>query len=160
MDKGIRPACNAKFRELLPQRAELGNTAFRKAVMDSIMEDFGCSLASAATHYNHSFKLVKSEDPTLVEGLGRPEDKKGGRKKKEPPVAEGAPAAAAAEAEGATEGAETTEQESLAAAEPLLYTVVKAKDKTVVASGLTQEQADALIARATAQKKAKLEIAA
>ena len=82
MDKGIRPACNAKFRELLPQRAALGNTAFRKAVMDSIREDFGCSVASAATHYNHSFKEVKKTDPTLVEGLGRPEDKKGGRKKK------------------------------------------------------------------------------
>jgi hypothetical protein len=148
MDKGIRPACNAKFIELLPQRAQLGNTAFRKAVMDSIMEDFGCSLASAATHYNHAFKIARATHAEQLEGLGRPEDKKGGRKKKEP------------EQTAPVEGVVTTEQEPVAAAAPVLYTVVKAKDKTVVAAGLTQEQADALIARAAAQKKAKLEIAA
>jgi hypothetical protein len=148
MDKGIRPACNAKFAELLPQRAELGNTEFRRAVMTYLVEEFGCSEASAATHYNHSFKAVKALTPELVEGLGRPEDKKGGRKKKGQLALDLEPVSV------------TTEQEAVAAAEPTLYTVVKAKDKTTVATGLTQEQADALIARATAQKKAKLEIAA
>jgi hypothetical protein len=156
MDKGIRPASNAKFVELLPQRAELGNTEFRRAVMAYIQSEFGTSEASAATHYNHSFKLVRATNPELVEGLGRPEDKKGGRKKK------GQMALPLQEAEEAApaDTAVNTEQEAVAVAEPLLYTVVKAKDKTVVATGLTQEQADALIARATAQKKAKLEIAA
>jgi hypothetical protein len=48
--------------------------------MQKAMEQFGISLASAATHYNHTLKFVKETDPTLVEGLGREEDKKGGRK--------------------------------------------------------------------------------
>lgn len=80
MTKGIREHVNEKFASLLPQRAEIGNTAFRKAVMQDAMTVFGISLASAATHYNHTLKTVREADPTLVEGLGRPEDKKGGRK--------------------------------------------------------------------------------
>lgn len=90
MDKGIRPATIAKFRELLPTRVNTreGNTSFRKTVMASIMEDFGISLASAATHYNHAFIDARTASATdtaltaLLAGLGRPEDKKGGRKKK------------------------------------------------------------------------------
>lgn len=78
--KGIRDFVNEKFGELLPQRAEMGNTAFRKAVMQAAMTQYGISLASAATHYNHSLKTVRSIDGELVEGLGRPEGKKGGRK--------------------------------------------------------------------------------
>lgn len=149
MDKGIiRPACNAKFMELLPQRAELGNTAFRKAVMDAIMLAFKCSLASAATHYNHSFKEVKKTNPELVVGLGRPENKKGGRKKKV--VAE---VVAANE-----EQQENTEANTDAAVAEQLYTVVKCKDQTVVAEGLTLAQATTLVERAAANKKAKLEV--
>lgn len=79
MTQGIRDFVNAKFGELLPQRAEMGNTAFRKAVMQAAVAQFGITVASAATHYNHSLKTVRSLDPTLVEGLGRPEGKKGGR---------------------------------------------------------------------------------
>lgn len=80
MTKGIREHVNEKFASLLPKRTELGNTGFRKAVMQDAMTVFGISLASAATHYNHTLKFIKETDPTLVEGLGRPEDKKGGRK--------------------------------------------------------------------------------
>jgi hypothetical protein len=82
MTKGIREFVNEKFAALLPTRVNTreGNTAFRKAVMQSAMETFGISLASAATHYNHTLKFIKETDPTLIEGLGRPEDKKGGRK--------------------------------------------------------------------------------
>jgi hypothetical protein len=80
MTKGIRNFVNTKFDELLPQREAMGNTAFRKAVMDSAVERFGISVPSAATHYNHAFKTVKTFDPTIVAGLGRAEDKKGGRK--------------------------------------------------------------------------------
>ena len=141
MDKGIRPACNAKFAELLPQRAELGNTAFRKAVMDSIMENFGCSLASAATHYNHSFKVVKAANPELVEGLGRPEDKKGGRKKKVEIVA--ASEVVASDLDPLPE-------------EQLLFTVKKKSDSTVVAEGLTLEDARELCNKAKIAKKAAL----
>jgi hypothetical protein len=80
MTKGIRDYVNEKFSELLPQRAEMGNTAFRAAVMGAAVAQYGISVASAATHYNHSLKFVRSVDAELVEGLGRPEDKKGGRK--------------------------------------------------------------------------------
>lgn len=79
MTQGIREFVNAKFGELLPQRSELTNTGFRKAVMQAAVVQFGISIASAATHYNYSLKTVRSLDPSLVEGLGRPEDKKGGR---------------------------------------------------------------------------------
>lgn len=84
MTKGIREFVNETFAALLPSRptpaTREGNTAFRKAVMQKAMEQFGISLASAATHYNHTLKFVKETDPTLVEGLGREDDKKGGRK--------------------------------------------------------------------------------
>lgn len=84
MDKGIRAYCNNKFVELNEQRRRglMGNTLFRKSVMADVMEQFGCTLAAAATHYNHAFKTVKELNAELVSGLGRPEDKKGGRKPK------------------------------------------------------------------------------
>lgn len=90
MDKGIRPACNAKFLSLLPTRVNTreGNTAFRKNVIAFVMEDYGTTLASAATHYNCAFVEARKAAETdatllaLLEGLGRPEDKKGGRKPK------------------------------------------------------------------------------
>ncbi len=133
MDKGIRPACNAKFAELLPQRNEIGNTAFRKAVMAYICEEYSISVASAATHYNHSFKAMKVSNPELVEGLGRAEDKKGGRKPKVAAVV------------GAPEEAVQTE-----------FTVKKKSDSSIVAEGLTFEAARELVNKAAAQKKAKL----
>jgi hypothetical protein len=94
MDKGIRPACNAKFLELLPTRVNTreGNTAFRKSVIAFVMEEYGTTLASAATHYNHAFIAAREAAAkntvlaTQLEGLGRPEDKKGGRKPKAKPA--------------------------------------------------------------------------
>lgn len=80
MTAGIRAFTIAKFNELLPQRAELGNTEFRRSVMSAAMAMHGISLGSAATHYNHALKMAKANTPQLVEGLGRAEDKKGGRK--------------------------------------------------------------------------------
>jgi hypothetical protein len=79
MTKGIRAYANAKFIKTLPQLAELGNAGFRAKVMQAIVKKFDISVASAATHYNHAFKTVKAESPELVAGLGRAEDKKGGR---------------------------------------------------------------------------------
>lgn len=121
MDKGIRPAAIAKFLELAPQRVAktLTNTQFRKNVMASIMEDFGITLASAATHYNHAFISAKTSHPAFVEGLGRPEDKKGGRKPKAKPEAAVTPITAPnallanmLKATGATGGAMITEAAS------------------------------------------------
>lgn len=145
MDKGIRPYCNAKFAELLPQRAVLGNQAFRKAVREALIEAFGCSEASASTHYNYSFQAVKKSNPELVEGLGRPEDKNnGGRKKKEEPVAvplllltyNPSPAPAIQE---------QTE-----------FCVKKKSDGSIVAEGLTFEVAREMCVKAKAAKKTAL----
>lgn len=81
MTKGIREYTNARFAAHLPkwQSKELDNAAFRKAVMGDAIAQFQISIASAATHYNFSLKAQREADPKSVEGLGRPEDKKGGR---------------------------------------------------------------------------------
>jgi hypothetical protein len=80
MTQGIRMFVNAKFAELLPQLDTMGGTAFRKAIMQAAVEQFGIGVPSAATHYNHALKQQREVDPASVRGLGRPEDKKGGRK--------------------------------------------------------------------------------
>lgn len=95
MDKGIRAYARTHFVEQNALRVAgthytgpKGNTEFRKAVMCKLMEEFGCSLASAATHYNEALKAAREANPQSVEGLGRPEDKKGGRKPKAKPEVE------------------------------------------------------------------------
>lgn len=200
MDKGIRPACNAKFLELIPTRVNTreGNTAFRKTVIAYVMEEFGATLASAATHYNHAFinarELAKTNEVLAQQlvGLGRPEDKKGGRKPKaKPEAAPATPAVTedntpltAAELLGLvpddtetppaaviTDAASQVGLEGLGEETPVdeapqgadeapavtLYTVFKAVKGTEVATGLTEEQADELIAKAAAAKKSKLD---
>jgi hypothetical protein len=131
MDKGIRATCNFKFMELLPQRAAMGNTAFRKAVMNHIVEEFGIPVTSAATHYNHSFQKCREASPELVEGLGRAEDKKGGRK----------PKAVVAEY------VEPVQTE---------FTVKRCSDGATIAQALAFEDARNIVRKAAAQKKAKL----
>jgi hypothetical protein len=79
MTQGIRAYTNARFTKYLPQLAELTNAGFRKKVMDGVIAKFDISVASAATHYNHALKMARIESPASVEGLGRAEDKKGGR---------------------------------------------------------------------------------
>jgi hypothetical protein len=149
-DRGIRVNVNHKFVELLAERATVGNTRFRANVIGYAMEEFGITLASAATHYNHAFKEAKKR-PELAEallGLGRPEDKKGGRKPKAK-----APAAVATPIlllgyTPATVVAEAPEQTE--------FVVKRKSDGVVVAEGLTFENAAALVAKAAAAKKAKL----
>jgi hypothetical protein len=181
MDKGIRPYCNNKFVELNERRrrGELSNTQFRKNVIADVMEQFGITLASAATHYNHAFKNLKELNAELVSGLGRPEDKKGGRK----PKAKAAPDSATvadvllsnilkaragnegdategetAEAAPETPAAQTEEPKAAAPAPEVKYSVRKAGDKTVVCGDLTLAEANALIEKAAKAKKAKLEL--
>ena len=180
MDKGIRPHVNFKFAELneLRRRGLLTNVQFRKNVMCDAMEEFGITLASAATHYNHAFKNLKELNAELVSGLGRPEDKKGGRKPKAKVVAEAVTAilgdvapvefidqqyadcvAAAAGAVGPTEVADQApndSDETAEAAPEKTYTVTRVKDGLVVAEGLTLTDAELLVAKAVAAKKAKL----
>lgn len=178
MDKGIRPAANAKFLELLPTRAEVGNTAFRKNVMFYLMDQYSCTNPAAATHYNHAFQQVKKANPELVEGLGRPEGKNnGGRKKKvvvETVVADSvAPEQAGPAPEVATEttaevaeitaaletpAATDAEVAVAMATEAQLFNVVRKKDKTLVLLGVTRDVADAAVAKAASGKKAALEV--
>jgi len=108
MDKGIRAYARTFFAEqnALRVKGEVytgpkANTAFRKAVMGKLMEEFGVTLASAATHYNEALISTRKATPEAVQGLGRPEDKKGGRKKKEAAPAAQAPAGAEQQPEGA-----------------------------------------------------------
>ena len=174
MDKGIRPACNAKFLELLPTRVNTpaGNTAFRKSVMFFIMEEYGATLASAATHYNHAFKKAR-ENPMLavmLAGLGRPEDKKGGRKPKAKPetpapvaamlaglAVETAVAQEGAAPEGAAQEEESgVDEQPAPPAEQTVFTVKKKSDDTVIAENLSFEDAKALVQKAADAKKSKL----
>ena len=163
-DKGIRQNVNRKFVELLKERAQLGNRAFRRDVMWFAVDELGCTIAAAATHYNHAFKEVKKVNPELVLGLGRPEGKNnGGRKKKvevhSAPVddvdaVEECLAALAGECAAHTEvgaGSVADEVETV--------TVLKKADGSVVAANVTREEADAMIAKAKAAKKATLVIA-
>ena len=80
MTQGIREFTNATFNATLPQLAEMGNIAFRAEVMNQAIMAFGISVGSAATHYNHALKAARAANPEAVAKLGRPEDKKGGRK--------------------------------------------------------------------------------
>lgn len=80
MIKGVKEFTRAKFMQMLPHRAEIGNTAFRKAVYLAVMDEFGVSNASACTQYNNVFKEIRREHPEMVVGLGRAPDKKGGRR--------------------------------------------------------------------------------
>ncbi len=162
MDKGIRPEARRVFAEYNARRVagEYGtdskaNTKFRKDVMSYLVTQFNITVASAATHYNEAFKFVKSQNAESVKGLGRAEDKKGGRKKKVQ-----AEAAAPVTTEGTQEAApvEAPAEATVAAAAPAvrLYTVKRAKDGTVVAENLTEEQATELVERAARAKKARL----
>ena len=182
MDKGIRPYAVAAFIAQSPTRinTRAGNTAFRKTMMAELMEQFGITLASAATHYNHAFISAKTTHPALVEGLGRPEDKKGGRKPKAvvvaaavdailgdaAPVADAAPVDVTPTAVTLSDAAAASGLEELFATQPDVspelqtYSVCKAGDKTVVGSDLTLDEANALIAKAAKAKKAKLELVA
>lgn len=176
MDKGIRPHVNFKFAELneLRRRGLLTNVQFRKNVMCDAMEEFGITLASAATHYNHAFKLLKELNAELVDGLGRPEDKKGGRKPKAKVVAaavvailgdvapvefidqqyaDAAPVVQTLLSEGIKENTAT---HTVTTNPEKTYTVTRVKDGVVVAEGLTLTDAELLVAKAVAAKKAKL----
>lgn len=144
MDKGIRPFCNAKFKEMLAKRAELGNKRFRSEVRTSVIEGFGCTPEAASTHYNHSFQECKKSNPELVEGLGRAEGKNNGGRKKKVVVEAVATLPGDAQDAGETAPVQT------------LFTVKKKGDDTVIAVDVSFEAAQALIAKAAAAKKSKL----
>lgn len=82
MTKGIRAHAIQVFASNLPalNAGEFSPKTFRAEVMNLLIVTHAISVASAATHYNHALKLAKAATPELVAGLGRAEDKKGGRK--------------------------------------------------------------------------------
>lgn len=125
MTKGIRDFAAAAFIESLPsfQSGELTGTQFRRKVMDQMVAQFQCSVASASTHYNFCLKAQRLNDPESVKDLGREEGKKGGRKAIH------------------------------------TVTVVKVKDGSVVASGISKEKAELMIKVADQTRgKAKLKL--
>lgn len=80
MTKGVRNFANGSFLANLASLPELGGLLFRRQVISEIIAAFEVSASSAATHYNHALKAQRLADPESVKGLGRAEDKKGGRK--------------------------------------------------------------------------------
>jgi hypothetical protein len=157
MDKGIRSGVNFEFNRMLPQLSTLGGKAFRRAILDWAVEQYGVTMASASTHYNFSKHEATKADATLVAGLGRaPEKNNGGRKKKAAAV-EGTLVSDGVKDNTSTQTVTINPEVEVAA--PVTFTVKRAKDDAVVAEGLTKEDADALVAKAAAQKKAKLVIA-
>ncbi len=186
MDKGIRSGVNFEFNRLLPQWKTMGGklpgSNFRHAVVAWAVENYGVTWSSGCTHYNHALIEAKKAFPELTEGLGRPEGKKGGRKKKS--VAQAVtlllgytPAATAFEpvqfideqyeaalmaVAGSIPAVDAVDQvpngsdEVVAEEAPKTYTVTRAKDGAVIVSGITLTEAEELVAKAAAQKKAKL----
>jgi len=146
MDKGIRQEAKRIFAQLLPTRVNtrVGNAAFRASVNAHLMESFDCTLAAAATHYNHAFIDARKaaaepgneELAKLLEGLGRPEDKKGGRKPKAKAEATSAPVLLLGY-DAPKEYVEAT---------PTLFLVKKKSDGSIVGEFPTQEEAKARVA--------------
>jgi hypothetical protein len=165
----IRSAVNTKFVEMLPQLAVIGGKKFRRTILDWSVETLEITMAAAATHYNHAFHRIKECEPELVQGLGRPEGKNnGGRKRKGAAAPAAAPVApllltytpAAAPALDLSVLLQAPLLPLLpeVAVEPQLFTVVRCKDGAEVGTGLTKEAAEEMIAKAAAGKKAKLQI--
>jgi len=172
--QSIRKAVNNKFVAMLPQLATLGGKGFRRTILDWSVEELKITMAAAATHYNHAFKRIKESEPELVVGLGRPEGKNNGGRKKKPVEGAVAPAAPllltytppamndAAPPEGVDLSALLQKPAAPllpeAPVEPQTFTVVRVKDGAEVGTGLSKEEAEAMIAKAAAGKKAKLAI--
>ena len=151
MSKGIRASVQANFIAMSTARlngefGEItntlspGNVKFRRAVCDAAVKDFGISLPSAGSAYNAAFQFCKVNHPELVVGLGRAQDKIGGRKRKNAdPLA--------------------AEAGNVTPVEEVLVTLVKVKDGSVFATDLTVEEANSLIAEHAAKRnKPKLQI--
>jgi hypothetical protein len=167
MDKGIRPAARAKFIELnekrrigeAPYTGPKANTMFRKDILFFLVEQFGISIASAASHYNDAFKHVKEVTPELVEGLGRPPEKNnGGRKPKQPAPATqvGTLISQGIKPNTSVQTVTTNPSAEEVPETQTVFKVCKKSDGTVVAEGLSFEDAKALVEKAAAAKKAKL----
>jgi hypothetical protein len=116
-------------------------------VCDWLVEAFGLTLPQTSPHYNFALQVcrgtIKSDGleahPELVQGLGRPLDKIGGRKKNNAAPAEESEAAVdAVEAEAAEPVVEAVAEPVVeAVAEPVVEPVVEAAAEPVVAQAKT-----------------------
>lgn len=166
MDKGIRSGVKFEFNRLLPQLPTLGGKAFRKAILLWTVEQYECTMNAAATHYNFAKHEATKANPELVAGLGRaPEKNNGGRKKKVvdefvgPLQPVGTLISSGIKPNTSTHTVTTNPVDDGLCPEGNVQTewkVCKKADGTVIAEGLSFEDAKALVARAAAQKKAKL----
>lgn len=163
MDKGIRNGVNVQFAAMLPQLPVIGGKAFRRAILDWTVENYGVTMASASTHYNFSLHAAKLATPELVAGLGRPEGKNNGGRKK------GTTAVVPFETAEQYKARMTAELNAPAVVEaaPVVEAVVVSDEQTefevrvkktdvVVATALSFEEAKALVEKAKAAKKATL----
>jgi len=156
MDKGIRNGVIIQFNAMVPQLATLGGKAFRKEVREWTIENYGCTGAAASTHYAFAFNEAKKHIPEQLAGLGRAEGKNnGGRKRKDAPVIiwEGIKPNTSTHTVTVNE---LTAVELVAAPEQTEFTVKKKSDGSVVAEGLSFDDARALVNKAALAKKAKL----
>ena len=60
------------------------DTAFRKSVTETLASEFGTTVSSTAGAYAYAKAHWEKLDPEMVKDLGRPEGKKGGRRKAAP----------------------------------------------------------------------------
>jgi biotin carboxyl carrier protein len=120
------------FTSMLAKRAELGNTEFRNTVLSTMQEELNMTRASAAATYNIVKKYAVANK--MCEDFGRtPAEPKAAKAPKAPKAAKA----------------------------PVVTTVnvARVKDGAFVAENVTVAEAEAIIAKATKQKKAKLVIA-
>lgn len=152
MDKGLRKFVDATFMHQLPTMQTLGYTVFRRNVMNATQEEFGVTVSSASTHFNHARLAALEVCPELVADFDRPENKKGGRKRKEVVVAE-----AIVLLLGYTPAVvDTTRDAGETGAQQVEFNVVKKSTGELVATGVCFEDAAAMVAKAKVDKKAAL----
>lgn len=85
MAKSIRQRAVEVFNEKLVARNnnEYSNdTAFRKDVIWTLVEEFDITVGAASSAYNYAKQQMTASNPDAVKGLGRPEGKNNGGPKK------------------------------------------------------------------------------
>ena len=84
----IKEAAIDVFAKHIELRQTKRDSVFRRTVMNWLMENYECTDAAAATHYNTAKKYWTNVNPEMVKNLGRPEGKNNGGPKKKVAVFE------------------------------------------------------------------------
>ena len=82
--RGVRGWATAAFKDLHAAlfKAEDRGAAFRMSILIGLEAKFKCTRAASAGAYNNAKDFWAEHEPALVEGLGRPEGKNNGGRKK------------------------------------------------------------------------------